>query len=155
MSERTPRGIRNNNPLNIRRGKSAWMGLAERQTDSEFCVFKEAKWGWRAAFKLLCDTYYTKWALRTVKSIISTWAPPSDGNHTNLYVAQVATAIGYSATQELPPPHQNPSLWRRLGWAMAKVENGTLKNLRYEDMVIGFALYVNPSSKMTYKRTDA
>ena len=45
--------------------------------------------------------------------------------------------------------------WRRLGWAMAKVENGTLKNLRYEDMVVGFALYVNPSTKMTYKRTDA
>ncbi len=37
---------------------------------------------------------------------------------------------------------------------MAKVENGTLKNLRYEDMVVGFALYVNPSSKMTYRRTD-
>lgn len=35
-----PRGIRNNNPGNLRRTKDPWQGLAETQTDLEFFVFK-------------------------------------------------------------------------------------------------------------------
>ena len=35
-----PRGIRNNNPLNIRRSKDQWKGLAEAQTDRAFVLFK-------------------------------------------------------------------------------------------------------------------
>ena len=31
-----PRGIRNNNPLNIRRSKDRWKGMAEAQTDGAF-----------------------------------------------------------------------------------------------------------------------
>jgi seryl-tRNA synthetase len=37
---RTPRGIRNNNPGNIRRNGDPWQGLAERQGDVEFFTFK-------------------------------------------------------------------------------------------------------------------
>jgi hypothetical protein len=152
MGNRIPRGIRNNNPLNIRRSKSAWMGLAEQQTDSEFCVFQHMKWGWRAAFKLLCDTYYKQWNLRTIRDIIHRWAPPNDGNHTDVYIAQVAMSIGWPDTKELPDPKENQSIWRRLGWAMARIENGGYNHLGYEDCIVGFSLYLNPSSKMSYKR---
>ena len=35
-----PRGIRNNNPLNIRRtAKDQWKGLRAQQTDASFCQF--------------------------------------------------------------------------------------------------------------------
>ena len=32
-----PRGIRNNNPLNIRRSKDKWKGLRAVQADAQFC----------------------------------------------------------------------------------------------------------------------
>ena len=35
-----PRGIRNNNPLNIRRSKDQWQGLRAQQTDASFCQFE-------------------------------------------------------------------------------------------------------------------
>ena len=47
----TPRGIRNNNPLNIRRGASQWQGLKRRQTDKDFCQFVTVAYGYRAALR--------------------------------------------------------------------------------------------------------
>ena len=55
-----PRGIRNNNPLNIRRSKDQWQGLRAQQTDAQFCQFETLEYGWRAAFYLLTRTYYHK-----------------------------------------------------------------------------------------------
>ena len=43
-----PRGLRNNNPGNIRITKDKWQGLREKQTDKEFFQFVEMKWGYRA-----------------------------------------------------------------------------------------------------------
>ena len=34
------RGIRNNNPLNIRRSKDKWQGMKALQTDAQFCQFE-------------------------------------------------------------------------------------------------------------------
>ena len=43
------RGIRNNNPLNIRRNPAnQWQGLRPVQADKLFCQFKAMKWGLRA-----------------------------------------------------------------------------------------------------------
>ena len=39
-----PRGIRNNNPLNIRRSKDQWKGLKAQQQDASFCQFKLNHW---------------------------------------------------------------------------------------------------------------
>ena len=51
------RGIRNNNPLNIRRSKDKWQGLKTLQTDAQFCQFETMAYGWRAAFVMLTRTY--------------------------------------------------------------------------------------------------
>ena len=48
-----PRGIRNCNPLNIRKGKDQWKGLLKVQNDKSFYQFKAMEWGYRAAFRLL------------------------------------------------------------------------------------------------------
>ena len=45
------RGLRNNNPLNIRRNKTKWQGLSVTQTDKSFFQFKTMAYGYRAAFK--------------------------------------------------------------------------------------------------------
>ena len=38
------RGLRNCNPLNIRRTADLWQGLAERQPDPEFFTFRSMPW---------------------------------------------------------------------------------------------------------------
>lgn len=85
------RGIRNNNPANIRRG-CAWKGLTEKQTDKEFCQFVSMTWGVRALLVTL-RTYVIKHHLHTVRAIITRWAPPSDGNNTEKYIEFVEKEI--------------------------------------------------------------
>ena len=48
-----PRGLRNNNPGNIRITKDKWQGLREKQTDKDFFQFTEMKWGYRALIRTL------------------------------------------------------------------------------------------------------
>ena len=88
-----PRGIRNNNPLNIRRSKDQWKGLRAQQTDSQFCQFETLEYGWRAAFYLLTRTYYHKYRLYTIRAIISKWAPPNE-NLTATYIENVSRLTG-------------------------------------------------------------
>lgn len=85
------RGIRNNNPANIRRGCN-WKGLAKTQTDREFCQFDTMTWGVRALLVTL-RTYVVKHHLHTVREIITRWAPPSDGNNTEVYIKFVEKEI--------------------------------------------------------------
>ena len=47
------RGIRNNNPLNIRRSATRWQGAREEQKDKSFVQFKSMAYGYRAAWKIL------------------------------------------------------------------------------------------------------
>lgn len=78
------RGVRNNNPANIRLG-SKWRGMTETQTDKAFCQFKNMTWGVRALIALL-RTYVKKYHLHTIPEIITRFAPPSDGNNTAHYI---------------------------------------------------------------------
>lgn len=43
-----PRGLRNNNPGNIRTTKDRWQGLRPQQTDPAFFQFTEMRYGYRA-----------------------------------------------------------------------------------------------------------
>jgi hypothetical protein len=96
---RTPRGIRNHNPGNIRRSSDPWQGLAERQGDVEFFTFKSPVYGIRALARTLI-TYQDKHGLRTIRQIIGRWAPPVE-NNTNAYVRAVADATDLDADQML------------------------------------------------------
>ena len=120
------RGIRNNNPLNIRRtATSQWKGLSVVQSDSEFCQFQTLEWGWRAAFRLLTRTYYQKHRLNTIRAIVSRWAPPLDNNNTGAYIANVARLTHIMPDEPLGNPTEHPARWMLLGVAMAIQENGT------------------------------
>lgn len=96
---RTPRGIRNNNPGNIRRNADPWQGLADRQGDVEFFTFKTPIYGIRALARTLI-AYQDKHDLRSIRQIISRWAPPNE-NNTNAYIRAVATDTGQDADQIL------------------------------------------------------
>ena len=76
--KRIPRGIRNNNPLNLRVGNN-WKGEVSQPTDHTFEQFTEMKWGVRAAFIVLRN-YIKRHKLNTVRKIISRWAPANENN---------------------------------------------------------------------------
>ena len=96
---RLPRGIRNNNPGNIRRNGDPWQGLAERQGDVEFFTFKDPIYGIRALARTLI-AYQDKHSLRSIRQILNRWAPPVE-NNTNAYVRAVAAQTGFDADQPL------------------------------------------------------
>ena len=118
-----PRGIKNNNPLNVRRTKDQWQGLSEVQSDPSFCQFKTLEWGWRAAFKLLTRTYYHTYRLYTIRAIVSRWAPPNE-NKTEAYIQAVSRLTGINPDEPLGIPSEQPARWQLLGAAMAIQENG-------------------------------
>lgn len=91
-----PRGIRNNNPLNIRRG-SNWIGLSKTQNDPSFCQFDSMTYGLRAGL-IIIRTYMTRYKLHSVHTIVSRWAPPKE-NDTDSYVKSVASMMKIHALQ--------------------------------------------------------
>ena len=139
-----PRGIRNNNPLNIRLSSDRWQGQVLPQRGSgegAFCVFESMAYGWRAAFVILCKTYYGKYKLKTIRAIITRWAPPKE-NNTEVYIRRVTDRIGIGPDRELGSPQEHPAQWMMIAMAMAIVECGTAQ-LDYLSMLKGFALAIH------------
>lgn len=85
-----PRGIRNNNPGNIRHGDN-WQGMADIQRDKSFVTFIQPEYGIRAMTKILHS--YKRRGVDTVAEIITTWAPPVE-NDTISYINHVAHKLG-------------------------------------------------------------
>lgn len=86
-----PRGIRNNNPGNIRHG-SPWLGLSDDQPDPAFCTFNSPEYGIRAIAVIL-GNYRRKYGMTTIRQMIDRWAPPTE-NDTDAYVQHVADRCG-------------------------------------------------------------
>ena len=127
------RGIRNNNPLNIRRvAGTIWKGSLAEQTDREFVQFVTMEWGLRAAFCLL-NTYRRKYQAVCVEDIITRWAPPSE-NATSEYIRAVCRLTGFGGKERLTEKD-----WPRLVAAMARIESGT--ELPKEVIQKAFRLY--------------
>lgn len=93
-----PRGIRNNNPLNIRIGNT-WLGERPDPNDPEFEQFVTMVYGIRAAFVLL-RRYIRHYKRTTVPAIISAWAPSTE-NNTTAYIDHVCALTGISHDQQL------------------------------------------------------
>ena len=119
-----PRGIRNNNPLNIRRSRDQWKGLRAQQRDKEFCQFESMSYGFRAAFVILTRTYYQVHHLATIRAIVGRWAPPTE-NNTPAYIAAVCRLTGIGPDEPLGSPTDHPARWMLLAAAMAVQELGT------------------------------
>jgi hypothetical protein len=114
------RGLRNNNPLNIRHNSANhWKGLRAEQTDKEFCQFESMRAGVRAALLLLLR-YRNRYHKKTIGQIIRRWAPPTE-NDTPKYVLAVCQMMKTKADAELPL-----SEYPRLLVAMAHIESGAI-----------------------------
>ena len=93
-----PRGIRNNNPLNIRIG-NVWLGEEPHPTDNEFEQFVSMFYGLRAGFIIL-RRYIRRYHLTTVPDIISRWAPGSE-NNTVKYIDTVCQLSGIAPDAQM------------------------------------------------------
>jgi hypothetical protein len=114
------RGLRNNNPGNIRHGGSQWQGMRPEQTDTDFVQFVSPGYGIRALGKLL-QNYQSRYGLNTVRAIVDRYAPPSE-NVTGAYIDHVARAMQVSP--DAPLNLQDTATLAPLVNAIIKHENG-------------------------------
>ena len=127
----TTRGLRNNNPLNIRHSRNKWQGAAATQTDKAFVQFETMAYGYRAAWKILdtyCLNFRRKRQAYNVRNIIARWAPPAE-NDTEAYIHTVVRLSGLGGNESIPRPNRYRNFERlektaRLMAAMTCVECG-------------------------------
>jgi len=119
--KKTPRGIRNHNPGNIRWG-DPWQGLRPKakRNDPAFCQFASAAYGIRALARTLI-TYQDKYGIRTIRDIVTRWAPSAE-NNTQAYIQAVAKHTCFKPDMELNL-HDYWQL-RVVVEAIIRVENG-------------------------------
>ena len=125
------RGLRNNNPLNIRIG-NAWLGEVKNPTDKEFEQFESLLYGLRAAFVLI-RRYIRRYGLCTIRQIVTRWAPARENN--------TAAYVGFVARRTTIDP-DTPIRWieddrvMSIVEAMAKYESGI--DLTEEQLLAGY-----------------
>lgn len=129
----TPRGIRNNNPLNIRHNGDRFLGEVVPGSDRAFKQFTSMAYGYRAAFVILGS--YLSRGLNTVEKIIRAWAPPTE-NSTESYIAHVVQRSGVGRNKVLTA--ESGSEYRKIVAAMCHCENGVPANMA--DVDAGFRM---------------
>jgi hypothetical protein len=127
-----PRGLRNNNPLNIRHSADRFQGEINGN-DKSFKTFSSEPYGYRAAFVILA-TYLSR-GCNTIEKIITRWAPPAE-NNTERYMANVEKWSGIPRHQALTAA--DGAAYQRIVAAMSRVENGIPADTRQVEA--GFAL---------------
>jgi len=128
----TPRGLRNNNPLNIRHNKDNFQGEI-KGTDRAFKTFSTMPYGYRAAFVTLATYNSRGW--NTIEKIISRWAPPCE-NDTEKYIANVERWSGIPKGKVLTLA--DGADYIMMVAAMSFMENG--RNADIDQVKAGFAL---------------
>ena len=117
------RGLRNNNPLNIRHSKDIFQGEINGN-DKSFKTFSSLPYGYRAAFVTLATYLSRGW--NTIDKIISVWAPPSE-NDTESYISKVEKWSGVPRNKKLTA--EDGPEYIMIVAAMSFVENGQNANI--------------------------
>lgn len=129
-----PRGLRNNNPGNIRITKDKWKGLRPVQEDMEFFQFTEMKWGYRALIRTL-QNYRRRHGCQTIADFIRRWAPEHE-NNTSGYISRVCKEMQVPTTYV--PDVEDKTTMCAFAAAISQVENGIPAVM--EDIVSGWGL---------------
>lgn len=119
-NKKLPRGLRNNNPGNIRITKDRWQGLRSEQTDSSFFQFTEMKWGYRALIRTL-QNYRRRHGCQTIADFIRRWAPSCE-NDTNAYIKSVCQELQVPST--FVPDICDKAVMCNFAAAISRQENG-------------------------------
>lgn len=132
-NSKIPRGIRNNNPLNIRIGNT-WLGEVKNPTDNEFEQFVHVSFGLRAGFILL-KRYINRYRLNTIEKIISRWAP-SNENNTHTYIERVTKSMNINP--DTPLLYEDQDTICTLVYEMVYVENR--QHIQMEEIVRAYQM---------------
>lgn len=123
----TARGIRNNNPGNLRKG-SDWNGEqpVENMTPAQaaekaFEVFSCPAYGIRALTKLLL-TYQLRYGLDTINEILNRYAPDIE-NDTSAYARHVSEMTGFGVDESVDL--REPEIMKAFLIAIITHENGS------------------------------
>ncbi len=131
------RGLRNNNPGNIRNSGSQrrYRGEKSPSTDPEFRQFIALKWGYRAIFVVLY-TYAVRHQLHTPRGWIERWAPPCE-NNTEAYIEFVCHTADVDPDEPLSP--LDPKRMIPFAAALSKIENGSEAPM--DELLAGWNLF--------------
>ena len=130
------RGLRNNNPGNIRRSKVRYKGEVCPSRDPDFKEFSSMAYGYRAMFVLL-DTYRSRYGLSTIRQMLNRYAPPTE-NFTEGYVRFVADYAGGMPDEVVDTRSEKDMI--PIVAAMSKIENGVAANIA--DVERGWELFI-------------
>jgi len=122
-----PRGIRNNNPGNIRKSSIEWKGASGN--DGTFVKFATPEDGIRAIARVL-KVYDSKYKINTPAGIIGRWAPSSE-NFTDKYIDFVAKKLNKKPTERIDVNNDNELA--KIIKAIIEYENGKVP---YDDATI-------------------
>lgn len=137
------RGLRNNNPGNIRfNPNNDWAGQVG-QDDAGYIIFDKPEYGIRA-MGILLTNYYKRHGLNDVHGIITRWAPPSDNNPTQAYIDHVVDELNKDSHVKISQfgVIHVPSRLVDLSRAITKHENGFIPihwDRRFFQEAIGLA----------------
>lgn len=131
------RGLRNNNPGNIRISNTIYEGEITPSVDPEFKQFNDKKYGYRAMFMLLY-TYQKRYGLNTIRGFINRWAPPVE-NHTSAYIDAVSEKSGVGPDMRVTATNRDVMI--PIVAAMSYVENGKTASLN--EIEAGWQLFIN------------
>lgn len=131
-----PRGLRNNNPGNIRKGGVPYQGEIVPSKDDAFRQFTTMAYGYRAMFVVL-HTYQRKYGINTIADMIIRYAPAVE-NHTTEYIRAVSEASGVPSTSHITTT--NGDVMIPIVSAMSRVENGVPADIREVEQ--GWKLFI-------------
>lgn len=114
------RGLRNNNPGNLRLSKDKWQGLKAVQTDKEFFQFETMAHGYRALIRTL-QNYCKLHKCQTIADFISRYAPKIE-NNTAGYIQRVCREMQVPTTYV--PDVNDKATMCNFAAAISQVENG-------------------------------
>lgn len=136
--QKTPRGIRNNNPLNIRKGND-WQGERHPQADPVFEEFISIDMGLRAGFRVL-QTYIKK-RIDTPAAIVARWAPAKE-NNTKAYLDYVCKRARLNPHDRLKfePTGVEKNKICCMVWAMVEMETGVTLSFQLIENAYAMAL---------------
>lgn len=134
MIKQRPRGVRNNNPGNIRINDDLFQGEIRPSRDKAFKQFETMAYGYRAVFRILRN-YYNNYKLDTIRKMIGRYAPPSE-NDTDAYIKAVSDYAGIPADD--PVDINDREQMTRIVAGMSKVENG--REAEMSDVIAGWNL---------------
>jgi len=140
-----PRGLANNNPGNIIKTKSLWVGEIPGK-DTMFKTFKSIAYGYRAIFLVLVS--YIKSGNNTIRGMINAYAPPGPAkdpvtgknlipNNTPAYITEVARQSGTGV--DTPISATDYRTLTNIVATISRIENGLPAKM--SDVENGLKLY--------------